>query len=905
MERAVAWADDEQRGLSLGLFSRWEVKMHYQYSVATITFKRWLTVLFMAFVCGGIVYAIPQFSSNLEFGYDRTGHEITIIKHGLSLLIWLLVALFSGSSISPKQILKYPPSWIAIVGGYTLFRFFQSGSLLVALECLIVHSMYCLIAKLLLAGYTKISNGCVSQETELSSSQNQLEWVLSESPVKHITHDRFDRKGVAGKIVSKLRGQHANVALLGVHGAGKSSLINWVVHDLQHPDVVICRVDSWGRRKSGFSSYLLKQGISALSSVLDVMSLVGVPARYANTLSSSGLLGRLYVAEISREDPLEVLLSLDEVLSVMGKRLVFIIEDVDRNHDEELLMVELPSFLDRLSSVENMSFLLSITAEEMHASWLLRIATTVDVGEIDEIYIAKEIQTFRTNYLRSADVILPMHRNQRQSFPDDDLSEGQIAIAQNLGVGVLLYSISRVVSNPRRLKVVLKETYEAWEHLNGEIYIDDVLVLTALKVGIPEVYQFILQNEADLRRLASAEETGKIQDSLELKLKPVIDTACPGLGKDVDELFNFIFCNWKDNFTYRLDNKPQSIVLRTPSNYWNRLRSYQVLESPTDQECLNLLSEVCRDLSKIPTLVTALYGNKTWQSKVEQFWRFILNDSAIQNLGSEYLDYLINSAEVDKQQLDFPALSLVQEMLNSRSKSCIGTEWWLSHIFKASEVSLAMAYRILSGVGLPNKPELADNVLTHLRTFWEGKPERIGATVSYEMPYALYWIMVLIPHYFYFPERIKAGETDEDVNQHVIFLEPGSNGIYYLRPSDWTWMVEPLLKALEESSDKLLPMIACILVKNNRLDGSDNDSSFEHVRDFFGQYAEKLTFVDKIASGWFGDNVKSLAELYSKSDITWPKGLVAARYLVCKKWAEQYLEEESFNVDVSAEKSVP
>lgn len=102
-------------------------------------------------------------------------------------------------------------------------------------------------------------------------------------------------------------------------------------------------------------------------------------------------------------------------------------------------------------------------------------------------------------------------------------------------------------------------------------------------------------------------------------------------------------------------------------------------------------------------------------------------------------------------------------------------------------------------------------------------------------------------------------------------------------------MVQPLLKALEGSSEKLLPMIAWILVKDNQFLIGNDESPFGYVAEFFGRYAERLSFVEEIATGWFGDDLSSLAHFFSQSNIIWPKGLVAARYLVCKKWAEQYL----------------
>jgi len=72
-------------------------------------------------------------------------------------------------------------------------------------------------------------------------------------------------------------------------------------------------------------------------------------------------------------DPIIQLKKLDEILAVAKLRVIIFLEDIDRNTSEDLIKSELPSLLDRLRQLDNVSFVLAIGTEHHLSQILVRI----------------------------------------------------------------------------------------------------------------------------------------------------------------------------------------------------------------------------------------------------------------------------------------------------------------------------------------------------------------------------------------------------------------------------------------------------------------------------------------------------------------------------------------------------
>jgi hypothetical protein len=77
-------------------------------------------------------------------------------------------------------------------------------------------------------------------------------------------------------------------------------------------------------------------------------------------------------------DPIEQLEKLDDILCAADLRLLIFLEDLDRNTDDKIIRDELPSLLDRLRSLRNVSFVLAIGTERQYSNILIRICDHVE-----------------------------------------------------------------------------------------------------------------------------------------------------------------------------------------------------------------------------------------------------------------------------------------------------------------------------------------------------------------------------------------------------------------------------------------------------------------------------------------------------------------------------------------------
>ena len=68
------------------------------------------------------------------------------------------------------------------------------------------------------------------------------------------------------------------------------------------------------------------------------------------------------------------------------------------------------------------------------------------------------------------------------------------------------HAITDLLTTPRNLKHFVRDIDRAWEALRGEIELDDLIVLTALRHGAPEAFDFIVVNAATARSKPLNEE---------------------------------------------------------------------------------------------------------------------------------------------------------------------------------------------------------------------------------------------------------------------------------------------------------------------------------------------------------------------------------------------------------------
>ena len=143
-------------------------------------------------------------------------------------------------------------------------------------------------------------NKTVSFKTIIDNPRELCMWIEEESPIKYPWQDLFGLSTIARRISRIVTDTHLKtIGVVGIYGCGKTSLLNLVEYDLdsenltEHPhtsgqkfkgDILICRVDGWGRTHGSIAQQILSISVNSLKSKVDCLSIINVPANYIKTL---------------------------------------------------------------------------------------------------------------------------------------------------------------------------------------------------------------------------------------------------------------------------------------------------------------------------------------------------------------------------------------------------------------------------------------------------------------------------------------------------------------------------------------------------------------------------------------------------------------------------------------------
>lgn len=340
--------------------------------------------------------------------------------------LWLILIRLGGFHISHLRItklLRYPPVWFAgIIGTFVYILITQdkiqpAGKidleefvLLFVWKSPIIAGI--IIATLLDALFHWRSkaefNGKrfpmmhQSFRTIIDNPNQLFLWIEDESPIYYPYQDLFGLATIARRVSYILLNQHTGtVGVVGTYGSGKTSLLNLVEYYLKNRlelrmagskesgvqgrdyfkgEIVLCRIDGWGRVEGSVAEQILSIAVNRLQEKVDCLSVVTMPASYRKALQGVKTTWSTIASALLHTscDPIEQLERLDNILRATGSRLVIFLEDLDRNTAETIICDELPSLLDRLRSLRNVSFVLAIGTGHQYSNILIRICEHVE-----------------------------------------------------------------------------------------------------------------------------------------------------------------------------------------------------------------------------------------------------------------------------------------------------------------------------------------------------------------------------------------------------------------------------------------------------------------------------------------------------------------------------------------------
>lgn len=817
------------------------------------TIRRWTDLILLSIISALILFALHPILARLSdflfifFLKSKTFFGmpfpiITVIFLASTFIWYTLINLGGlryhafGRIITSRSIL-YPPTWpFAFIGALVYFYlsslFFETVPIDICVFYLsivslvpgiifavILHSLFSSKHKLF---QTTAPLSKLSFRSLLNNSSAFREWLNKETPIQKHEEDLFNSSIFAKKIIINLMANPMKtIALVGSYGSGKSSMINMAEEFLKMPEfsesqqttvdikmthTITCKVHGWGLKQNTAVEHILKAVLSELSKSVDCLGISNLPADYQMALSKSGsswLKSFVLISNMSR-DPLEILRKLDIVLKCINTRLIIFLEDLDRNTTGLSYWKELTSLLDRLKELDNLSFVLAINQDSKKYDTLIRICEHIEfIPILQREEILECMKFFRDMCLdKYAESDIDCRtRKERDEHIGLKKASKEYDIADMLGLEVNdpIIVITKLLHNPRTLKLTLRSTLNSWNSLHGEIDFDDLLAAKVIYTVAPEAYAFVNENISTLRNFNSestSESTRKLQIKNRNDLNSIWDIFPETSQRQLLKiLIDFLFPGWIEDSFYKND-VPQGVLQSKHTDYWIRLnRNELTCDEIPDQTVIRAMHDWKlqhdKKVYKEQNLPEAILGIIGFASILEQFGH-LLNGHEIRLLASQLFDLVRKRRESIPKAAHYNGfielwrMSLQQNVEHHE-------EWILDEIRKTIPVDLRFANELYYYWRSQERPASA-----HYQTL----PVREGYIASAREIFennedAL--ISAIDPTYIYI------------IRNFMIYFSETDGGGPGFDPAEWKWLGDVLIKAAYRSPQIIVPQLVCLI----------------------------------------------------------------------------------------------
>lgn len=473
-----------------------------------INFRRWSDVILLGLVSYALVYLI----ASVEVIQTKFGEWINLfasLHMGVQILLGLtgffcarhLLLFFNV--IHKRQLkhiklfLLYPPITFSIVLCLLLFlpqfditgflgdTFFASYLLVSALLFIILLSLLCAFDSLYSEKREdKQERALIPEWIKNEEQKNHYRWLMSERPLDKSDKDMLGREVYVDRIVrlfesddGEPRGKANHIAIVGPFGIGKTSVWERVQQKLGD-NYIFAPIDGWGRGKGTVSAQIIDEIVAALTNYVDCASIRNVPQEYMDALSGADFKGIFALAKIlplhSHQSPDELIKKIETILLSIGKTMVVVLEDFDRNPQGEIIMNEVAGLLDRLRELRSINFIVCV-APGIESHLLSRISThREDLFAFDALEFVDATLDLMKSYADSRSHIF-------FNGSDDETKNAAKAI-------------SAVIKTPRDAKYALRRAFSAWESLVGEVNAYDLVAANVLRYSAPKAFDCIVEN---------------------------------------------------------------------------------------------------------------------------------------------------------------------------------------------------------------------------------------------------------------------------------------------------------------------------------------------------------------------------------------------------------------------------
>lgn len=708
-------------------------------------------------------------------------------------------------------------------------------------------------------------------------------WLRADEPAKH---DFLGNRAVAERLKGLLTNDTRSIGIVGPFGAGKTTIIKWIVEMVENeqtrnpPSLLFSQHSCWGFESSASAIHaMLADGIERVAEYIDTFQVGSLPESYRQMFSAGGeWLDKVSRVVFRQHNPIQQFRTLSALLQTMGSRLVFIVEDLDRNDSRSFDIQDVLAFLQQLKNFSNLSFVLT---GGRNAPKRIDFAKLCDRFEsLKEISIqdsATLVCCFRERCLDSTafphEVLTPSDDNQWRheewiSHICPDVIQPPEAIA-------------RLLNTPRSLRHALDRTYRAWQRLAGEIDWDHLLAVNVLYCAASEAWSFVWRHWNRLNDQPSNEsykerEVKAVQNTLKQEWEEIV----PGVDWDVKAVRALIDLILPATPAW-LDDNRQSNAPRLQGvhqeRYWQRVLNEAIGPNEISDQAV---ARDFQDWRNAPSEQSQLVRNlccsaeycAVWEPLACQYWRrapmhmfaptqpVVSKDERVLLLSQQVISHICkqhgSAAAGDSQ--GFSSVSKVSEQCVSRTEG--NRDWLEGQIREVMSTSLALVNILFRWWATSANSILRSQDKKDVRTF--------VLKVAKEMLSDSQHLRKIV------------NPKHPDVLQMLVFRPSGDDG-HHATCTDmdlWKWLGPVLFDALKQG-DKTIAMEIYYLVASLRADAQNSGPYQVDPAVFQGFFGERTTetiqLLDDMSGRLEGDDRKRVSVMVesAKKSVQMPSAI--------------------------------
>ncbi len=648
------------------------------------TLRRWIDIIAYAALASAIVLLVARRIARFVgeqgavWGVSVATNYCWAVIGGAAIaaLSWRSRAGFLGL----RHLYRYPPIWLSSVLGFLVVAATATSDPALAPfdgDGTRANDLWWPLA-ILAAGlvgpwlhHVSWPKGARKSESR-DTPYDLLDAIRSDRPINWPTQDWFNAQDMAARIAERLRkpwqNDAASIAVNGELGSGKTSVRKLVEQRLgeaaRGESPIIVSISLWPYENAAAAvEAILSRLIEAIGEHVNTIALRSVPQAYVSAAEGlgdwlkpiAGLLG-------SRRAPGELVREIDAIACAIDRRFVLWIEDLERfaggvgdalSHDFNeavapirALLHEIGSGSDDQSRCRNIAVVLASKKLDFDID---KVARYVEhIPRLAPRQIAPLLQEFRERCHAEASGLV-VERATRQD--DIDFSSTELPFSSaDKNQPTWTAAAANLLRTPRALKNALRHCLDVWDVLKGEIDFDDLMAISILRYGEPEVFEMVVEHIAELRgdeglldNLPSSNGKAKATSFFEIALNSwTAHTQGEALAIErraaVVKFTDYLFPR-KRGAHGRLD--PQRLA--SDHVYWDRyMRGMRVDARSSDQRLLKLLKraeddgsaladigEYFEDAEALPTL--ARFGARLTDSQATGLFASLIEKRAKQD----------------------------------------------------------------------------------------------------------------------------------------------------------------------------------------------------------------------------------------------------------------------------------